>query len=119
MSDNPALDPTAIANLRALSPEDPGFLRELIEIYLEDTPKRLAEVESALAKHDGPALIRAAHTIKGSSGNFGASTLARCAHEIETFGKSGDFTAAAAALPGFTAEFGRVNAALRKLAGDT
>jgi len=119
MSTPPPLDPQAIDNLRALSPGDPAFLRELIEIYLQDTPRRLAELETALAGNDGPLLIRAAHTIKGSSGNFGATGLARLAQEIEAHGKTGSFAAAAAALPGFKAEYARVNAALTALAGGT
>ena len=119
MSEKPALDPAAIATLRELSPGDPEFLRELITIYLEDTPKRLAEVESALAKSDVQLLVRAAHTIKGSSGNFGATPLAKLAQEIEAHGKSGNFAAATSALPAFKAEYARVNAALRQLAAGT
>lgn len=119
MPETPALNPAAIESLRALSPGDPVFLRELITIYLEDTPRRLAEVESALAKGDGLLLVRAAHTIKGSSGNFGATTLAKLAQEIEAYGKSGDFAGAGAALPAFKTEYARVNAALGQLAAGT
>jgi hypothetical protein len=44
--DLPSIDPDAIANLRELNPGDNGeFLREIIAIYLEDTPKRLAEMK--------------------------------------------------------------------------
>ena len=117
MSDQPPLDPAAIESLRALSPDEPGFLGELVEIYRQDTPQRLAELDAALAKKDGSALVRAAHTIKGSSGNFGATTLARLAQDLEEHGKSSDFAAAAAALPKFKAELARVDAALKILAG--
>jgi HPt (histidine-containing phosphotransfer) domain-containing protein len=117
MPDNPALEPSAIANLRALSPDDPAFLRELIDIFLEDSPKRLAEVEASLAQNDGPTLVRAAHTIKGSSSNFGATHLARLALEIEMHGKAGNLPAAAAIVPALKDEFGRVRDALRRLAG--
>lgn len=119
MPENPAIDPAAIENLRALSPDEPAFLRELITIYLADTPQRLAEMETALAKNDAALLIRAAHTIKGSSGNFGATALAVLAQRIEDFGKTGDFTGATAALPAFKAESTRVNAALNQLAAGT
>ena len=117
MSDNPTLEPSAIANLRALSPDDPAFLRELIDIYLEDSPKRFAEIEASLAKNDGPTLVRAAHTIKGSSGNFGATHLARLALEVEMHGKAGNLDAAAAVVPALKDEFGRVRDALRRLTG--
>jgi len=117
MSANPTLEPSAIANLRSLSPDDPAFLRELIDIYLEDSPRRFAEIEASLAKSDGPTLVRAAHTIKGSSGNFGATQLARLALEIEMHGKAGNLAAAAAVVPALKDEFGRVRDALRQLAG--
>lgn len=117
MPDTPALEPAAIANLRELSPGDPNFLRELIDIYLEDTPLRLGEIETALTKSDGPTLVRAAHTIKGSSGNFGATHLARLALDIEAHGKAGDLAAAAAAVPALKAEYARVREALRQLTG--
>ena len=119
MSPSPVLDPAAIEGLRALSPDEPGFLRELIEIYLKDTPLRLAELESALAKGDAAIVVRAAHTIKGSSGNFGASALAKLAQEIESQGKAGNLPAAAVALPAFKAEFARVNTALTAIASGT
>lgn len=119
MPDDTVLDSQAIAALRELSPGDPAFLRELIEIYLQDTVVRFAEIDTALGKSDGPVLIRAAHSIKGSSGNFGAKPLARLAQEIESHGKSGSFAAAAAALPAAKAEFARVSEALKKLAADT
>lgn len=117
MPDNPTLNPRAIQALRDLSPEGGAeFLRELITIYLEDTPRQMTELEEALARQDAPKVTRAAHTIKGSSGNFGATALAELAVGIESHGKTGNLAAAAAALPGFKAEFARVREALHKLA---
>ncbi len=120
MPDNTILNPHAIQALRDLSPEGgEEFLRELIVIFLGDTPKQLAEMEEALTRHDAAKVTRAAHTIKGSSGNFGATEFARLAFAIEMHGKANDLAAAAAALPGFKAEFARVSAALHQLAGGT
>ena len=120
MADNPILNPHAIQALRDLSPEGgTEFLCELITIFLADTPKQLAELEGALAGQDATKVIRAAHTIKGSSGNFGAAEFARLAYVIEMHGKANDLAAATAALPGFKAEFDRVAAALKQLAGGT
>ena len=48
--DLPTIDLEAISNLRELNPGDNGeFLREIVSIYIEDTPKRLAELKSCLA----------------------------------------------------------------------
>jgi histidine phosphotransfer protein HptB len=118
MPDSPVIDPQAIENLRALSPDEDGaFLRELIEIYLQDTPERLNELEAALAAQDAPTLARAAHTIKGSSSNFGATKFTRLAQEIELCGKSANLVAVAAVLPDFKAEYARVKQALSQITG--
>jgi HPt (histidine-containing phosphotransfer) domain-containing protein len=117
MVPDPILDPNAIQALRDLSPEGDGeFLRELISIFLADTPKQMANIESALAAHDGALLVRAAHTIKGSAGNFGAGELAQLAGRIEQSGKAGDFAAVRAILPDFKTHYGLVAEALRQLA---
>jgi HPt (histidine-containing phosphotransfer) domain-containing protein len=111
---NPAVDPSAIDALRELNPEDPAFLRELIDVFLEDVPKRLAELDKSLATSDANLLIRAAHTIKGSCSNFGATNLASISQEMEKQGKAGDFAGAAATLPTLKAEFVLVTQALQQ-----
>jgi HPt (histidine-containing phosphotransfer) domain-containing protein len=120
MPANPSIDPQVIEGLRALSPEGGAeFLKELVDIYLQDTPERLTELELALARQDAPTVTRAAHTIKGSSSNFGAQELARLAQEIELAGKAANLTAAASAAPGLKAEYARVAEALHKIVSGT
>ncbi len=117
MPDDQILDMQAIEGLRALSPGDGGvFVRELIEIYLQDTPKRLIELEQALASQDAPAFARAAHTIKGSSSNFGAGRLSKLALEIELQGKSGKLPASNESCVRLKAEYDLVAAALAPIA---
>ena len=117
MPDDPTIDMQAIDGLRELSP-DAGteFLRELIEIYLQDTPLRIAEMEDALNKKDLPSFTRAAHTIKGSSSNFGAAKLTKLAHELEMQGKSDDLTESPAFCAKLRAEFAQVGEVLSKIA---
>ena len=115
MSDHPILNPEAIETLRSLSPDDTGFLKELIDIYLLDTPERLTEIVTALAAQDAAAAMRAAHSIKGSSSNFGATTLADLAQQIEFQGKTGNLNETAATLVALHREYDRVAAALTAL----
>lgn len=85
MTDSSILDPEAINNLRALGDEmeDDTFLKEVIDIYISDTPKRLEEIRECLASGDAVRLARAAHSIKGSSSNLGASKVITLAKSIE------------------------------------
>lgn len=110
----PAVSEQALEDLRSLNPEDPAFLRELIELFLQDIPQRIEELEQSLAKGDAALLTRAAHTIKGSCSNFGAAGLAEVALKMEHQGKTNSFTDAKATLPDLKAEFALVDAALRK-----
>ncbi len=84
MSSLPVIDPEAIRNLRALNPGDQDeFLREIVGIFLEDMPRRLTELDSSLAAGDAAKFSRAAHSIKGSSGNLGALALREVAGKLE------------------------------------
>jgi HPt (histidine-containing phosphotransfer) domain-containing protein len=112
----PYLDPRAIENLRTINPDDGGeFLRELIDIFLADTPQRITEIEQAIAAKHAGNLTRAAHSIKGSSGNFGAMQLSVLARDLEAQGKAGDFDGARANLAALRSEFEQLLPVLEKL----
>lgn len=96
MSNEQVINPNAIEALRAVAPEDGGaFLTELIDIFLADTPPRLAEINRGIAENADAVVARAAHSIKGSSGNFGAERVMRLAHEVEIAAKAKDLAASA------------------------
>lgn len=85
------IDPEAIANLRALDPDGGDtFLREIVTIFLEDTPQRIAELKAARASGDLARLGRAAHSIKGSASNLGAEPLRALAERLELANKLGN-----------------------------
>ncbi len=110
------LNPQAIENLRAISPDDDGeFLRELVDIFLADTPQQIADVEKALTTGNAPDLTRAAHSIKGSASNFGATELAEVAREIEHLGKAIALDQVRARLPALHEAFSRIQPALDQL----
>lgn len=112
----PILNPEAIDALRAVSPDDGGaFLTELIDIFLHDTPLRLKELADATTAGDAPVATRAAHSIKGSSGNFGAAALSRLAFELETAGKAGRLDEVAAKQSALEQQFALVRDALLAL----
>jgi HPt (histidine-containing phosphotransfer) domain-containing protein len=109
------IDPQAIEELRAMNPGDDSFLRELIQIYLDDSPQLITEIENCLEQGDASRLTRAAHSLKGSSANFGAMQLHAASEKIERLGREGALGDVRAQLPELKAEFGRVKAALEAL----
>ncbi len=117
MSADFLINPDAIQALRDLSPEGDGeFLRELVGIFLADTPKQFLQLDEALARQDPLGVTRAAHTIKGSSGNFGAEAFARLAGDIEAAAKANNLPAAALQVPELKRQFAQVANALKQLA---
>jgi len=70
------------------------ILSEIVRLFLADYPQRLAEIKQAIGRGDGVAVARAAHTLKGSVGNFAAEKAVAAAQSVEDVGKSGNFTSA-------------------------
>jgi histidine phosphotransfer protein HptB len=117
VSDLPTIDPSAIASLRELNPGDEGeFLREIVGIYIDDTPKRIAEMKACMASGDVASFTRAAHTIKGSSANLGATALRGIAERLEAISRKDGLGGVASLLAECDTEFARAKAELVKLA---
>ena len=86
----PLLDEAAIAALR--DPElggDPEFLVEVVEAFLGDSPSRLRALRAGFDRGDAEAVGRAAHSLKGSSGNFGAMRMQTLCGDIERLARAG------------------------------
>ncbi len=116
MSDTPILDPQAIDALRELNPDDNGeFVREIAGIFLDDTPQRIAELDSSLKSGDVTRFIRAAHSIKGSSANMGATFLKAAAERLEHHAKEHAMEGVDAMINDIKAEWNRAEAAIREL----
>ncbi len=107
------LNRDSLEALKSLQAEgDDGFLKEMVDLFLADTPARLADMETALAAGQQPEFVRAVHSIKGASANFGADDLHNICAEIEGMGRAGRMNDAAAELKRLYDEFERVRMAL-------
>ena len=92
------LDRSTFEELRQMSGAD--FIDELVDTYLEDAPKLVREMETALQTGDEEAFRRAAHSLKSNSATFGAMRLSNLAKELEMLARENKLGAAAALLPG-------------------
>jgi HPt (histidine-containing phosphotransfer) domain-containing protein len=117
MPDLPPIDPEAIAGLRELNAGDGGeFLREIVGIYVEDTPKRILEMRTSLAAGDLPTFTRAAHTVKGSSANLGAQGVRGVAERLEKMARTSGLAGVASLVDECEAQFRLAADELRRLA---
>jgi CheY-like chemotaxis protein/HPt (histidine-containing phosphotransfer) domain-containing protein len=91
---------------------DKSLMHAMIDVFLAESPKMLAEVHAALAAADAPRLRRAGHSIKGSCGYFAAELAYETAFAIERMGQSGDLSAASAAAIELAEQLDRLRPAL-------
>lgn len=89
MTDYSQLDTATLEMLKEVM-ED-GFA-ELIDTFVNDFGTRLATLVHAVEHGDCDTVRREAHSMKGSSGNLGATGLATLLLEIENKGRDCDLT---------------------------
>ena len=79
--------------------DDEELLTTLIEMFQDDAPRYLAEIDTALAASDWSALGHAAHTLKGVLATFSARSGERIARELEDAAKADQASACVALVP--------------------
>jgi HPt (histidine-containing phosphotransfer) domain-containing protein len=100
------LDRNVLSSLRELQPEnEPDFLTELIDLFLEDSGVLMGELRIAVAEGDAGGVRQAAHTLKGSSGSLGAMKLSRMCVEAELMGRAGHLEGMRELLPQIEEEY--------------
>jgi CheY-like chemotaxis protein/HPt (histidine-containing phosphotransfer) domain-containing protein len=84
---DPTFDPKYIDQLRQLQAlTGQELVSPIIDRFLAEAPRRLAELRLALAAKDGHKLVFVAHTFKSSGAQLGACRLAKICHELEMRG---------------------------------
>jgi PAS domain S-box-containing protein len=92
------------------------LLRELAGLFLDDCPRQMQEIREAIACRDAPRLRLAAHTLKGSVGNFSAPRAFAAAWQLERMGRELDLARAEEAQTTLEREIQRLEEALIELA---
>jgi HPt (histidine-containing phosphotransfer) domain-containing protein len=87
MTGTPVLDPAPLARLRRLG--GAALAQQMLALFREAAPQRLAAVRAAAAAGDLPALARAAHALVSNAGNVGGTELMECARSLEAAGTEG------------------------------
>ena len=98
---------------------DMGLLRELIDVFLADCPRLWQNIRDALAQGDAHKLSRAAHTLKGSVGNFRRPQPREAAQRLELLAAKEDLVNAVEAARQLEIELERFKPVLRELKHST
>jgi CheY-like chemotaxis protein/HPt (histidine-containing phosphotransfer) domain-containing protein len=94
---------------------DEELLGQMVGLILEDCPRFMEDIRSAIARGDAEALQRISHTLKGAVGNVQAHAVYEAALRLEMIGRSADLSGAEEALNGLREEMERLLPALEAL----
>jgi two-component system sensor histidine kinase/response regulator len=114
----PPVDP--VTNKEALLErfaEHPELLGELAAIFLEDGPMRLAAIRAGVEQRDPGSLQTAAHALRGSVANFGATQAVDAVLRLELMGRGWNLTGVDEAFADLQLIMERLNIELGALAG--
>ncbi|ATQ78328.1 hybrid sensor histidine kinase/response regulator [Massilia violaceinigra] len=106
----------ALENIRALSKErGDALVQKVIAAYVGDTPQHLRTLRQAISGLDPGNLRKVAHSLKSSSANVGAETLAQMCKDMETLGRTDTTEGASGILTDMEREFQAVCHSLNAL----
>ncbi len=94
--------------------EHPEILAEVLNIFLSETPEKLASLHAAIEEKDLPAAVRVAHSLANTTGTLKADRALRAARAVESAARAGDVEAARAATDGLSSELDRVIEVIRE-----
>ena len=92
---------------------DEELLGQVIEIFMEEAPKHLAELRLALVEHDAKTVEKAAHSLKGELGYFGVPEISRTARELEEKGSLSEWSGTAQLLESLDGDVSKLLNAMR------
>jgi signal transduction histidine kinase/DNA-binding response OmpR family regulator len=96
---------------------DEELLRELCQIFLEESPKLLRQLQQAVAAGDFDGVMRAAHSLKGESSYLGAGGTSQAARQLEEMGRKKNLSGASDTVGVLEREVTRLHLDLQELAG--
>jgi len=106
------LDRAALQNLLNVLGGEFTYLVELIDSFLEDAPRLLAELDQSVQAGDAGGVQRVAHSLKSNGNDLGATVFSTLCKELELAAKSGELVGAAGLLAQIKTEYASVAAAL-------
>lgn len=110
-----SIDLSQFAKLKQDMGED--YIDELIDVYLTDTPRSIAQIRQALADGKIDEMRRAAHAVKSTSANFGAIQFSALAKDLEALGKSNTLDGASELVQRLETHYPQVAQDLQRMRG--
>jgi len=110
------VDGEKIAGLQQLARANPSFMRDIAGLFREDAVLRIHELRDSAGRSDAETIARAAHSLKSSSGNIGASRMYSLCETIESNARTGKLDQVAEMVEQLATELDRALQALAESA---
>ncbi|MEJ2170897.1 MAG: response regulator [Desulfobacterales bacterium] len=94
---------------------DQDLFKELVEIFLNDSPQLLSNLRDSLNSNDADTFKRTAHSLKGMLRNFQAESAAETAFELEQIGERGKLDGAGQIVDSLAGQLEEVSRKLKQL----
>ncbi len=107
------IDDAVLDNIRGLQQEGgPNLVARVVGLYLESSEKQIETLRNGVKNADADAVHRAAHSLKSSSANVGATRLSGLLKDLESMARAKDLQKAGETLAEIEKEYGAARAAL-------
>ena len=97
--------PVEIDRLNDLTEGNADSIRELVDLFLKQTTRQLAQLEAAVRANKADDIRRVAHSCAGASATLGMTRFVPLLRELEKQGASGALTTAAQVYEDAAREF--------------
>jgi signal transduction histidine kinase/YesN/AraC family two-component response regulator len=108
----PTAPPVEMERLNDLSDGSADVLRELVELYFNQTTQQLSQIEAAIQTNQAEEVRRVAHSCAGASATLGMTAFAQLMRKLEKQGASGTLTNATEICNDAANEFKQIRAFL-------
>ena len=95
--------------------DEPDIINELRDLFLDDFPQQIAKIRAGLDANDATQVARAAHSLKGASGTFGAERVYQVSLSMEQLARDGKLEGVAMGFELLKEELDKVVAAIHAL----
>jgi signal transduction histidine kinase/CheY-like chemotaxis protein len=109
-ADEPPVD---MSRMNDLTDGNQDSLRELVEMYLNQTRKQFGQIQEAIQAANADQVRRVAHSCAGASATLGMTHLVPLLRDLERLGASGTLTGAAPICDSALKEFDRIQEFLK------
>jgi PAS domain S-box-containing protein len=111
-----AVDFSVLAKFGEMTGSGADAVRELVEIFSEETPQTLQQVRADIDRKQGQGISILAMQLGRACQNFGAERMQTLCSGLQTAGKGGDFAAASEIVERLEEEFQTVKSTLEEYA---